>query len=215
MKHYVITIEDNPKSVASAKRCIESGKLYGINIEMFPAVTPRNTDLKKVLESVHIDDKGFDEVYSRKDNCIAAFLSHFRLWNRSVSNQEEITVFEHDAVIIDKIPDFIPYRGCINLGRPSYGRFNVPSILGVGPLTSKQYLPGAHAYRFQPGAAERMVLEAQRYGRPTDVFLNKISFPFLQELYPWPVKADDSFTTIQSEAGCHAKHNYGAAYEII
>jgi hypothetical protein len=42
---------------------------------------------------------------------------------------------------------------------------------------------------------------------PTDVFLNLNSFAFLQEFYPWPVEARDSFTTIQSEIGCRAKHN--------
>ena len=50
--------------------------------------------------------------------------------------------------------------------------------------------------------------------RPTDVFLNIESFPWLEEYYPWPVKADDSFTTIQNEFGCYAKHNYGETYGI-
>ena len=43
--------------------------------------------------------------------------------------------------------------------------------------------------------------------RPTDVFLNRNTFPFLEEYFPWPVEAKDSFTTIQSERGCTAKHN--------
>ena len=45
--------------------------------------------------------------------------------------------------------------------------------------------------------------------------LNKNNFPWLQECYPWPVEADDSFTTIQKTEGCLAKHNYGESYEII
>ena len=51
--------------------------------------------------------------------------------------------------------------------------------------------------------------------RPTDVYLNIDTFPFLQEYYPWPVEARDSFTTIQSEMGCKAKHNFNEKYEIV
>ena len=47
------------------------------------------------------------------------------------------------------------------------------------------------------------------------VFLNINTFPFLEEHYPWPVEARDSFTTIQSEMGCRAKHNFNEEYEII
>jgi hypothetical protein len=57
--------------------------------------------------------------------------------------------------------------------------------------------------------------EAIMEARPTDVFLNADTFPFLQELYPWPVIAKDTFTTIQKSEGCQAKHNFNANYEII
>jgi hypothetical protein len=60
-----------------------------------------------------------------------------------------------------------------------------------------------------------LVQQARFEARPTDVFLNLNSFAFLQEFYPWPVEARDSFTTIQSEAGCRAKHNFDQNYEII
>jgi len=41
------------------------------------------------------------------------------------------------------------------------------------------------------------------------------TFPWLQEYYPFVARADDSFTTIQVERGCLAKHNYKDGYEII
>ena len=50
---------------------------------------------------------------------------------------------------------------------------------------------------------------------PTDLFLNKVDFPWIQEYYPWPIKADDSFTTIQKVAGSVAKHNYNKNFEIL
>lgn len=80
---------------------------------------------------------------------------------------------------------------------------------------SKRYFPGAHAYRITPAGARALVEQARRHARPTDVFLHTDTFPFLQEFYPWPVEARDSFTTIQSEAGCLAKHSYGDTYEIV
>jgi hypothetical protein len=42
MKAYVITITTLPKSVEIANRCIESGKKFGINVEVFSAITPKN-----------------------------------------------------------------------------------------------------------------------------------------------------------------------------
>ena len=46
---YVITIMDNPKSVAAANRCIKSGLSQNIKIEHFKAVTPKN-NISKLLE---------------------------------------------------------------------------------------------------------------------------------------------------------------------
>ncbi len=43
------------------------------------------------------------------------------------------------------------------------------------------------------------------------------SFPNLKEFYPWPVRANDNFTTIQKTEGCLAKHNWneGIGYDIV
>ena len=217
MKHYVITIKDNPESVRVAQRCIDSGKKHGLDIEMFDAVTPHN-GLTKIMRNNGIDIQNFEEVYSRLHNCAAAFMSHFSLWKKSVELQQEVTIFEHDAFIMAPLPTTISYRGCISFGEPSYGRWQEPLGLGVNPLTSKQYFPGAHAYRVKPHIAQLLIEEAQRVAGPTDVFLHKNRFPFLEEYYPWPVVARDSFTTIQNENGIKAKHSYvkhGGKYEIL
>ena len=50
--------------------------------------------------------------------------------------------------------------------------------------------------------------KAETDAGPTDVFLHLDNFSFLQEYYPWVVEAKDSFTTIQNEKGCRAKHMY-------
>ena len=47
----------------------------------------------------------------------------------------------------------------------------------------------------------------EQEAEPADVFINKKRFPWMTEYYPWPVVCDDSFSTIQNQAGCVAKHN--------
>ena len=217
MKHYVITILDNPRSVEVAKRCIDSGMNHGIHIEMWAATTPKD-QLTNLMATERISPTGFEEKWSRQPNCMAAFMSHYSLWKHCVEIQEEVTIFEHDAWILAPIPENIVYRGCISFGQPSYGKWNDPLQLGVNMLTSKKYFPGAHAYRIKPHIAQHMIEEAQLHAQPTDVFLNLDRFPFLEEYYPWPVMARDSFTTIQNENGIRAKHSYvkiGEKYDIL
>jgi len=213
MKHYVITIMTNPRSVKSAERCIESGKFRNLKIDKWSATIP--SDINSALYyDAGIKEEGFIEKYSRLDNCMAAFYSHWSLWKHCTEIQEEVTIFEHDAFLVDYIPE-INYTGCISFGRPSYGKFNSPPILGTNKLTSKPYFPGAHAYRVNPWGAQQLINQTRVLARPTDVFLHINTFPWLQEYYPWPVEARDTFTTIQKEEGCLAKHNYGSSYEII
>ena len=217
MKNYVITILDNPKSIEVADRCIRSAADWGMQVDRFKAITPKS-NLTKLMRSEGIKPEGFEERWSRMSNCMAAFMSHYSLWKKSIELNEEITIFEHDAVVMNHIPDNISYRGCISFGKPSYGKWNDPVRFGVNPLTSKRYFPGAHAYRIKPHVAQLIVDQAKYHARPTDVFLNIDTFPFLEEYYPWPVEVNDSFTTIQNENGIQAKHNYkilGSKYEII
>lgn len=215
MKNYVITIMDNEKSVQAANRCIRSGMKFRFGIEMFPAVTPKDQPAE-LMNQQHISTERFQQSkFSRIEPMMAAYMSHYSLWKRCVETREEITVFEHDAVIQDPIPGYLIYDGCINLGRPSYGNWKQPRMLGVNPLTSKRYFPGAHAYRVNPRGAARLVKLATQFAMPADVYLNVELFPWLEEYYPWPVVCDDSFTTIQNLEGCQAKHNFKAGYEIL
>ena len=213
MKSFVITIKDNPKSVEVAERCIKSGQSNGLNIKMFDAITPNDEPLE-LLEKKGIAPNSFDEKYSRNLNCISAFLSHYSLWEKCVEDNETYVIFEHDAVMIDRIPP-TTFKYVMNIGSPSYGRFNTPKSLGVNPLTTKRYFPGAHAYMVTPEGAKKLIENAPKHARPTDVYLNVDTFPWLQEWYPFVAEARDSFTTIQVEEGCLAKHNWKKGYEII
>lgn len=216
MKSYVITINEIEQSVQAAKRCINSGlSTGGIIIEKFNAVTPKNTDIHAMAEEEGINIDGFKEIYSRLDNCLAAFLSHYSIWKLAAESHQPTAIFEHDAVIVNNINSSMVFNKVVNIGKPSYGNYNTPNTLGVGPLVHKPYFGGAHAYIINRDGAKELIKQAKIEARPTDVFLNVNNFPFLQEKYPWPVEARDSFTTIQKEMGCLAKHNYGETYEIL
>lgn len=207
MQAYVITIMDNERSVQSANRCIKSAKMYGIDVEMFPAITPKDGP-DTLLKERNINPIGFDEVYSRLANCQSAFLSHYSLWEKCAFHNETFLIFEHDAVMVGEYPPNTNFLHCMTIGKPSYGKYNTPMMFGVNPLTQKNYFGGAHAYALKPSGAWALMETAQQNAKPTDVFLNKENFPWLQELYPWIAEAKDSFTTIQKKEGCFAKHQY-------
>jgi len=213
MKSFVITILDNEKSIKAAERCISSGAKFGVQIEKFKAITPKD-DPATLLKENKILEQGFREGYSYFESCASAFLSHFSLWQKCAADNQPYLILEHDAVFVDSLPKYLTFSGCVNIGKPSYGRYNKPNKVGVNPLFSKRYFPGAHAYIIKPRAAEEFVNQARLSARPTDVFIGVDRFNNLEELYPWPVEAKDSFTTIQRKAGCVSKHNYNKDFKI-
>ncbi len=222
MRAFVITLMKNEKSVEAAERCIGSASKVGLNVEKFDAFAPENKPFE-ILRDNRVITEGIIEKYSRSENCAAAFLSHFSLWKKCLELNAPIIIFEHDAFVVDPIaPSLLEgygFKQMISIGKPSYGQWRPPQFLGTGPLTSKKYFPGAHAYIVKPAGARTVIEYAQTTGaRPTDVYLNKDAFPFLEEFHPWPVEARDYFTTIQKEEGCLAKHNYvknKENYEIV
>ena len=212
MKASVITIIDNDRSRQVADRCIKSAARNGLTTAYFKAFTPQSNPIK-IAEAEEIAIEGFKEKYSRFENTLAAFLSHYWLWKMTAAGTQPHVIFEHDAVMTGPIPHL--NGDIVNLGAPSYGKFYTPTTLGEGPLVSKPYFPGAHAYYVTPNGAQQLIDKAKTHGCPTDIFINNNNFSNLKEYYPWCAEARDSFTTIQNEIGCQAKHNYGETYEII
>ena len=212
MRAFVIYVPI-PESEKCAARCITSASRFGLKVELFRGVTPEDHPVQ-LAEELNIPTANFKEKYSRFENCLSAFLSHRRLWEWSAHNNEEVLIFEHDAVVTDPIPE-VPYRGVLSYGHPSYGQWVTPSVLGVNKLVSKQYLPGAHAYRVKPEAAKVMLETAKTHAGPTDLFIRNEMFDFVEEYYPWPVVVRESFSTIQNETGCQAKHGYGEGYRLL
>jgi len=214
MKAYVIRIKGHELSEQAAKRCIKSAAKQGLEVHPWNAYTPKDNPMV-LLENLGINPSPFNEVYSRTLNCASAFLSHYSLWQHSVEIDESVVILEHDAVVHDKIPVDSNFTHVMTFSKPSYGNYNTPSLLGVNPLTQKQYFGGAHGYIVRPIGAKQLIKQAKSQVKPADVFLNLEYFPWLQEYYPWVCTAMDNFTTIQNKAGCQAKHRYGETYAIV
>lgn len=215
LKAFVIGISENKDSVKSYTRTIKSGEKHGVKVEHHPANTPINTNLSEYFMKHNIPQVGFHERYSRLDNCMAAFSSHHTLWRNCSRGKDAYLILEHDAIFVDSLPNTL-LGHIVNLGKPSYGKFNTPSMIGESRLVSKQYLGGAHAYMITPFGANLLLQRSQVDAGPTDVFIHNDRFPdVIKEYYPWPIECRDSFTTIQNQTGCLAKHNYNEQYQII
>jgi len=215
MKAFVITIMDNPKSVEMSNRCIESCKRYGLHVEPWAAITPRNPQFESLVEMRGIDPDMFESKWSRRDNAIACFLSMASLWDHAVACDQPVLILEHDAVMTGRIPDDFDWGWVCTLGKPSYGKYNTPTKIGTGRLVQKPYFGGAHAYVVSPEGARRLLEKVPTHACPTDVYLNVENFGFLEEHYPWCFRVNDSFSTIQQETGCLAKHNYEKGIELV
>ena len=214
----VITIKGHPESEAAAERCIASADSVGIAAETHDAVTPDRLD--EFHRRLGLDplrgDFSWSESFSKPGPVVACFLSHFSLWALAVMSGDPVLVLEHDAVFDAPVPEGTD-RVC-SFGRPSFGRYSDAKTEGFHPAFSKaggNYLGGAHAYVVTPKGAGLLVTEARKGYCATDMFLSRKRFPWLQEYWPWPVRADDTFSTIQREEGCKAKHNYGRQYKML
>lgn len=217
MKGYVVTLLNVPQSVTVANRCVASGKQFDIDVELFEAIEAKHVNATLIQTGLKVGE--FDPKYSRRDAVIANFLSQYLIWQKINQTGNPAIVLEHDAVFVNKISTDL-VGDIINLGKPSYGKYNKLSTSSqqVAPLFSKKggYFPGAHGYYVTPEGANKLISKAKEQGcAPCDIFLNVSNFPDLKELYPWVVEAHDSFSTIQNVTGCLAKHNYNKDYQLI
>jgi|TARA_R110000851_G_scaffold117828_1_gene244815 GR25 family glycosyltransferase involved in LPS biosynthesis len=215
MKAHVITIQDMDESVEVAERCIQSAEKFGTKVEFFKATMPKD-DPGAIFKKERLSPRYFSTKFSRRENVLSCFLSHYFSWWKCLKDNEATLILEHDAVFTAPIPRIlqgIDTYDIINFGKPSYGKYDIPKS-GLGPLVSKRYLPGAHAYMITPKAAEILITEARLKAEAADIFISRGRF-HIGEYFPWPVEVDDTFSTVQHEIGCRAKHNMGPDFKII
>lgn len=206
MKSFIITLCDNPESLQSANKAIESAKHVGYTheIQLFNAVTPEQWQdilpYRNLFNASPRPDNHYQR--SRPDSVGACFASHYLLWKKCVELAEPILILEHDAVFKHNIPD-IDFDMCVNFGRPSFVRPKKMNYVdleeGLQPLEQPHFF-GHHAYAIKPDAAEIFVNDVEtRVLIPNDVWVDKKTYPWLQEYRPYPIWADTNFSTIQNE----------------
>jgi GR25 family glycosyltransferase involved in LPS biosynthesis len=217
MKAFVITVENIEESVQAAERCINSASQNGFIVNKHFGITPED-DPVKLFKDKGLPTKNFENnKYSRYERCLSAFLSHRSLWELCAADKRNYLILEHDAIINNALSTSIMHGNemIVSLGEPSYGKYNTPQSIGIGPLVSKQYFPGAHAYVMSPKGAKAALEKSLTDAAPTDIFFNNNNFPWLKEFYPWPISVKENFTTIQKTEGCLAKHGYSEGYSLL
>lgn len=219
MKAVVITLIKHSDSRKVAERCKESASKFNIKVETLAACDAEMIEPFRIMESNKIPTHNFDDRWSRADRSMACFLSHYTAWSLSENLKKPILILEHDAVFRSPVNlDSLKVDEVMTLGQPSYGQYELKSNkTGPQPFFSNPsgYLKGAHAYIVTPkGAANLIKLSEQKAG-PVDLFICKQNIPSLQEYYPWPIIAQDEFSTVQAFNGTKAKHVDHSKYRLV
>jgi hypothetical protein len=220
---FVITIQSLKESRESAEKTIQTAKdcKFPFKLIPFDAFTPNRTNVRAEFEKRGISFKKFNEfdLGAKPLNVACCFLSHLALWETAINIGHPVFIFEHDCRFSTNPFPTEPILSClerekqprlVTFGAPSYGAFLEPSFEGIGPLTSKKYLPGAHAYGINPMAALALINHARSdRPKPADVFIHLRSFHWIMEYYPWACEVEDTFTTLQTAVkGCKSKFAY-------
>lgn len=196
MKTFVITIPTNKDSVKSTQQVIQSAKDVGYNepIRLWNAILPNEwKDILPYENTFHN--------YARPDNVGACFASHYLLWKECIKLNEPILILEHDAIFKTNIPH-IDFNMCVNFGRPSYIRphhmiYEEPKD-GLNWPNQVNFL-GHHAYALKPEAAKIFCEDVKkRVLSANDVWIERVTYPWLEEYRPFPIWADTDFSTIQT-----------------
>lgn len=214
----VITLSENFDSFSAATRCIESAQNHGLTVFTHEATTPK--EAPAYFEENGISDEFFDDHYSFKDKAMACFASHHRLWMESWKTKKNILILEHDAVFVSPVPDESSFEetfSIVNLAKPSFGKFITPKGPYEGMIVSRRtYIGGAHGYVISPLGAVRLISNSKERALPADQMIDiQDRYLIVKEIYPWCIKAEDSFSTVQRKEGCLAKHRYNNDYKII
>jgi len=206
IRAFVITIVDDPISVAGAKRCIESitHTNSDLQAEIFPAVTPAtifNCDWswplkkKKICHHTNLTLTAYKNTDVRRR--IACAQSHWFLWQLCVGLDHDICILEHDALFVGKFDTIEFDGGALSLNDPKNATFKaaeydqalvdgVNEIPWITDQSIPQGLPGNSAYLIKPWAAQQLINKQNEIGWwPNDAIMCRQLFPWLRALKPY------------------------------
>lgn len=220
MKAFVITLLGHPYSEACAARCQQSAN---IEVQQFPAVGRdyaeqimqrhclRWTWAK--LNNAHgvcIQTGLNQHPYGDRLAKIGCSMSHYLLWQRCVALNQTILILEHDAVFLRDMPEF-EFEGICQINDPAgathrgqawsdYMRLRGDGVFPKTRVMEDPLRPdglaGNSAYVIKPWAAQELIDAFHKYGVwPNDATMCIQLFPYLQELYPWVTRVEQSEST--------------------
>ncbi len=200
-KHiFVITLTKMPISLESANKCIESGKVFSEDVEVFDAID-------KFQAEEFLLSKGVVH-HSRGSPVLGCFASHFALWEKCVELGEPIVILEHDAVFETSVPK-MRFKDIICLSKQAEQMSaEYPKQLRERNVKAGEYyLPrfamyGACGYAVTPCGAAKLIHAAQPRLAPAsaDNFINK-SIVDICYLFPPTVRVEAKFSTIGTNSG--------------
>lgn len=190
MRVVCLFTHQHPESVRSARRCIESGKRFGVKVEPYPAIFHR--DMRSVHAEYGLHMKYRPVIGGKTDFAfgtmprtrIANGTTHYLLYLWSAETGKPIHILEHDAYFVGEPPE--PNDGVIQTS--SHTTFQMtPETLRVCGRAKRQrtHEPGCNqewesdhgvirhplsgtngtsGYIIGPAAAERMVAYIQSDG---------------------------------------------------
>ncbi len=102
MKSFVIYKEGDAFSTELASECIDSANKFGITVEKYPGVY-NDIENKFIKENLFVNA----DCKNRLDKLGAkgCLLSHFYLWKMCVDINQPLFIFEHDALMINPLPN--------------------------------------------------------------------------------------------------------------
>ena len=192
MKAYVIRLRDKEISETLADDCIESGKKVGLSIEKFDGVYGQdNIEYFTKFLNVRPWKSKFKKGRLGVKGC---FLSHYSLWMKCIQINEPIIIFEHDAIVLQSLPDslenhfeeFLLLDPFNKFGSSYYSNHQLASnkeqkIVEYYNLESRkkygidaEYAMGLQAYIIKPNAALKLKKSIAETGYfPADMQCNK------------------------------------------
>jgi GR25 family glycosyltransferase involved in LPS biosynthesis len=105
MKAFIIRLKENDWSIQVSDDCIDQAKKFNLQIQAFDGVYGQDAD------SVFHDEKVKKFVTRRKKMMLLGVkgcaASHFLLWKKCLELNESLIILEHDAFMINPLPNDI------------------------------------------------------------------------------------------------------------
>jgi GR25 family glycosyltransferase involved in LPS biosynthesis len=210
---FVIVLAGHAYSEYCAERCVRTARdIGGIDVMRFEAVDAKQSESVMKLHGLTWTWGRSPKQHGYTGNvkaCIGCAMSHFLLWQRCVVLNETILILEHDAVFLREFPQF-DFAGICQINDPAgatkRGQWWHEEMVrrgpGVHPKTPvlpddvPDGLAGNSAYVLKPFAAQELIEACHRVGLwPNDALMCRQFFPYLQELYPFVTRVEQSQST--------------------